>query len=232
MAAIDAGTAPRRATPASTRSRGARLSGGHLVMILAGLLALVANLAVLRAGEETVEVWSLAADLPVGAIVTAADLELVTVPASTPTAGLILGAQPVGQVLVNRVERADLLRANDLASPLAAEAGLRQMSLPIAQDRAAGGLIRVDDRIDVIQVRDGRAVFLLAGVRVIQTGRATSGLGASSAASLVLEVDAAQALCLAEALAGGQLDVVRSTGQDPVRATGCLATPSTEGARR
>ena len=84
-----------------------------------------------------------------------------------------------------------------------------------------GGDLRPDDRVDVIGATDDGAVYLVTDVRVVAVGQPAAGLGQLTQHHLVLEVDPAGALCLAGAMAGDQLDVVRSTGQAPVEAEGC-----------
>ncbi len=94
------------------------------------------------------------------------------------------------------------------------------MSIPVPREKAVGGGLRVGDRVDVIDVVDGEAAFVMADAQVVSVSSAATSGGITSGAAgdffVVVEVDARQALAVAEALADGKVDVVRSTGAEPI----------------
>src|SRR3989304_649977 len=105
-----------RPTPGTGRRRLTRLSLGHLIMIVAGLLAFLVNLSFLRSVDERTLVAVAARDMPAGSRVSPADFDLVPV-----------GAE--GTVL----ER------------LVTEDRLQDLEGILAQDVEAGGLVGLAD---------------------------------------------------------------------------------------
>lgn len=124
-------------------------------------------------------------------------------------------ASRYGSIVQRPIPEGGVIERSALAEP-ASESGLRAMSLPVAVSRSAGGTILVGDRVDVITVVDGTAMFVAAGIEVL----ALSGAGAGFSSvdhHLVVAVNSDQALALASALSAGSLDVVRSTGAPNVQ---------------
>lgn len=191
-------------------------------MLLAAVVAVLGNLVLLRADTEMATVQAVAADLTVGSVLAADDLVARRVPADDALGGLVHDPRDVvGLVVRNRLVAGDLVRPSDVQSPVASDATVRQLSIPIPAERAVGGLLAPDDRVDVVQVHEGAARWLVTGVRVVRVGVPDAGLGQLTAHHVVVEVDADEALCLATAMAAGGLDLVRSTGQEPLAAEGC-----------
>ncbi len=230
----DTAPAPSRPSP-PRRSRLSRLSAGHAVMLLAGLVAAVANFAVLRGHSDRVEVLVAGVDLRAGQTVTADQLETRAVALEGAVLEALLTPAELtgGEVVATApVAAGSPVRDGDLRAAAAAD-GQRRMSLPVDPARAAGGRIAVGDRIDVIRTVDGRSGYVVSGAPVLEVrdpdGPAT--LGGSGTLALTIAVDAGAALCLAGAIEDGALDVLVSTGRDPVPATGCGAgTPDAPGA--
>lgn len=212
-----------RPAPAPRRRRWRpRLARGHLVTVLAAVLALVLNLVALRAVEQTVDVAAARVDLPVGTPLAAEHLRSTPVRASSDVlAGLLTGAQvqaALGHVLSIDVPAGALLRAADLRA-VAAPDGRRAMSLPIDPANAAGGAVTAGDIVDVIAGGE-EPRYVVAGATVLAVGAPGTGLGLGQGggAVITLAVDADEALRLAAALAGGEVQVVRATGAPPVPA--------------
>ncbi len=213
---------PPTAAPAA-RSNRLRPSGGHLLIGLAALTAVVANYAALRSLDATVPVVTAVEAVTAGAAVGAEAFAVTEVRA--PDALLATLVTPaeldelVGHVAVHDLEPGDPLRASDLRRPAAPD-GSRAMSLPIPAEHAVGGRLVAGDRVDVIAVRDGRAAYLVtaAPVLAVPDGDVRAGLGALQAFAVTLAVDDAEALRLAAALRTGDLEVIRSTGAPPVAA--------------
>lgn len=207
---------PRVPTPRT------RLSRGHVLMVVAGLVAVLGNLVLLTGGETSRPAVLAARDLVPGTVVRSGDLSVATVPDDDSLAGLAEDPDAlVGLVVTDRVETGDLLRRNDAVEPTAVDREVRHLSVPIPPERAVGGDLRPDDRVDVIGASEEGARYLVTDVRVVAVGQPSAGLGQLTQHHVVLEVDPAGALCLADALDGDRLDVVRSTGQAPVEAEGC-----------
>jgi Flp pilus assembly protein CpaB len=220
---------PRPPERPRRRRLASRLSTGHVVMVVAGLVAALANLAVIRSGSETVPVLVAREDIPLGATVTA-DL-LRTVDARLDAGVLATLARPGdvaaggldGQVAASTVAAGSPLRRADLRPAATSEPGLRRIAVPIRREAAVGGALAVDDRIDVIQVVDGVPRYVVADARVLAVPEASAGaLGATGSFYVTIGVDADIALCLSAAIEAGGLTIVLSTGQDPVATQPCV----------
>lgn len=204
------------------RAPGSRWSRGHVLMVLAATVAVLGNLVLLRGDAAQRSVVVAARDLAPGAVVASDDLTTATVPDAGALASLPTEPQAlVGLVVTGRVGEGDLLRRSDVAAPTAADARMRHLSLAVPPERAVGGRLRADDRVDVIAVDEGGARYLVTGVRVVAVGAPSAGLGQLTGHHVVVEVDADAALCLAAAVAAGGIDLVRTTGQDGAVAEGC-----------
>ncbi|MCB1247313.1 MAG: hypothetical protein KDB69_08610 [Acidimicrobiia bacterium] len=106
--------------------------------------------------------------------------------------------------------------ATSALAPAVDGQGLRTMSVPIATEHAAGGLIEVGDVVDVISVVDSAPEYVVTGVAVVRVAAETGGIGSNSDYYIVLAVDAEEALRLAGSIDGGSIEIVRSTGAEPV----------------
>ncbi len=215
---VDGAAAPRR--PLHTR-----LSTGHLLVVLAAVLAAVANYAVLRAQADTVTVLVATDEVPAGT--SAADLPLRTTELRADDDVLATLVTPDrrgeldGMIATTSIGAGTPLRWADL-QPRAADGDLRRMSLPVPVEHAVGGDLAVGDRVDVVHVVDGTARFVVSGAEVLAVARRdATALGGLGRFHLTIAVDAEQALCLAEAVDDGRVDVLLATGQEPVEAAGC-----------
>lgn len=211
-----------------------RLSGGHLLMLLAGLVAMLLNYHLLRAGDADVPVAVLARDLPAGEPVSAAHLRFEPVAAGTDLLATLVPSERAasieGHVAVTDLPGGALLRTDDLR-PVAAAERRRAMSIPLEAAHAVAGRIEPGDRIDVIEVHGGRATFLLvdAPVLAVASPDARAGIAVSRAFSVTVAVDAEDALHLALAIREGSLEVVRATGAPPPDLRS-VARPAPDGA--
>lgn len=196
------------------------MARGHLVTVLAAVLALVLNLVALRVAEQTVDVAAARGDLAAGTQLAAEDLRYTPVRVTSDVlAGLLTGEQSraaLGHVLLVDVRAGALLRAGDLRA-VAAPDGRRAMSLPVDPANAAGGAIAAGDVVDVI-AGGAEPRYVVAGATVLAVGAPATGLGLGQGggAVITLAVDAEEALRLAAALAEGDVQVVRATGAPPV----------------
>lgn len=221
---------PARRRRVDRRRFASRLSVGHVVMILAGLLAALANLAVIRASSSTVPVLVLREDVAIGERITPDLLRTVEgrldaeVLATLVSPELVRAGGLDGMVTATTVTAGSPLRLADLRPTATDEPGLRRIAIPIRPEAAVGGAIEVDDRVDVIQVVDGEPRYLVADARVLARAESTgTALGAMSSFFVTIGVDEDTALCLASAIEAGGLTIVLSTGQEPVETAPCAA---------
>lgn len=223
-----------RAASASPHRLLGRLSTGHLLMLLAGAVAAVANYAVLAGSADRTAVVVADAAIAPGDPLDADVLATVEAPASGPfTDRLVPAAERArvdGAVAAARVEPGEPLRRSDVQQPAAPDGG-RAMSLPVAAEHAAGGALEPGDRVDVIETVDGEASYLVTDAPVLAPPD-TGGLEGLGDFSVTIGVDADEALRLAEAVHERDLDIVRATGAaspgdaaDPGEAAGVEATP-------
>jgi Flp pilus assembly protein CpaB len=215
--------APRR--PASR----SRLSFGHVVTLLAGLLATVLVFSVLRERDAGFRATAAAAEIRAGTAVDAGALRVVDVRVPDDVRGRLVDPASLdrlsGWVATRTIEPGELLSRGDLRPP-AAPSALRAMSVPVDPSHAVGGALTAGDLLDVIEVDEGgQARYVVSGVEVLAVNRPDSGVigAAAGSSSLTVAVDARQALRLAAAIRGQRFELVRSTGAD---ATGGGADPS------
>lgn len=199
------------------RRLASRLSAGHLLMLLAALVAVVANYAVLRARDDTVRVAVAAVELRPGLEVRAGDLAFTDVRAEPEVLGTLLEPERLpaveGWIATAAVPAGELVRASDLHAP-SAPAAQRAMSVPIEAEHAVAGDLQPGDRVDIIEVEGRTATYLVtdAEVLAVPPPAATGIAGGLRSFSVTIAVDDETALRLAVAIRSGQLEVVRSTG--------------------
>lgn len=191
-----------------------RLSMGHVAVALAAVLAFVANVAFLRANDPAVAVVAVTRDLPAGHVVTADDFTTVDVRADASVLSALLTTADglEGRVVRTHLAEGSLVGTGDLIGEVAPD-GRRAMSVPVTAAHAAGGTIRVGDRVDVVDVTDGVATYVLRDVAVLARSEASGGaLNVAAGDHVVLAVEEGDVLALAEAIADGDVDVVVTTG--------------------
>jgi Flp pilus assembly protein CpaB len=197
-----------------------RLSPAHGLMAGSGLLAFFLVLGVTSRPETRLTVAVARADIPAGAALSPAVVRSAEVPADGTVAQATVPFDRLarrGQVAARPIAAGELLRPSDIGrggSPSGTR--FRAMSIPVKRERAVGGTLRVGDRVDVVDVIDGTARWVVVGAQVIDVPRTTSSRGivreAGGEYHVVVEVDRKEALALAEALSRDTVQVVRSTG--------------------
>jgi Flp pilus assembly protein CpaB len=204
--------APRR--PASR----SRLSFGHVITLLTGLLATVLVFSLLRERDASFRVAAAGAEIRAGTTVERTGLRLVDVRVPDDVRGRLIDPATLdrfrGWIATRTLEPGELLTRGDLRPP-AAPSALRAMSIPVEAAHAVGGSLAAGDRLDVIQVdQGGQASYVVTGAEVLSVNSPDGGvIGATAtSASLTVAVDARQALRLAAAIRGQRFEVVRSTG--------------------
>jgi hypothetical protein len=191
------------------RRRG-RVSGAHLLAAVAAVLAFLANLVVLRGTDQRMAVAVAAADVEAGEPITQVRFVEADVASLD---GLVTSREwENGPALVARVSiPAGTPLSEALTVPAAAGGGLRMMSIPVDVAHAAGGKARAGDRVDVVRVVDGVARYVAQDLEVLDAAEAGGGIGLGGY-HLVVAVTERQALDLAEAISGGSVEVVITTG--------------------
>jgi Flp pilus assembly protein CpaB len=230
---VSASQLPRSAPP-TPRPRGSRLSLGHVVTLLSGLLAMLLVFAVLRERDTTVPVALAAGAIRPGTPLTTGMFRYanVKVPASvrahllTPRAA----AGYRGWVAARAIAPGELVGDGDFRPP-GSGGNLRSMSIPVDRSHAVAGALQGGDRVDVVQVSsDGRAFWAARGLQVIAVAAPPSGaLSAPSSSYIVtVAVTAQQALAVAAAIRSDKFELVRSTGaaDDTAAATPTTAAPT------
>jgi Flp pilus assembly protein CpaB len=207
--------------PVGRRPWWSRASAAQIFMIVAGILAFIANLAILRAREDVVLVAVAASDINAGvAIQESAHIDYVELNGADDALAPLVTADEVneiaGFILSSPVRAGEMFVESELVESVN-PIDQRAIALAVGRDHAVGGDISIGDRVDVIWVDDDVARYVVTGVEVIDTTNSERTGGAFSASqtfSLTVAVDDVQALKLAEALNSGQIEVVRSTGAD------------------
>ena len=195
-----------------------RLSLTHVLIALAAILAFVLNLLVLADRDGTVLVTVADRSLIAGSTISSADLRLVPIRHdfegldSLVTEADIEGVD--GWVLQRGVTEGGIVDFAALAAPDQGS-GLRSMSVPVAVEHAAGGLLVAGDRVDVVSVGDGSAEYVAIDLEVVSVAELSSGgIGGSAGYHVVVEVTAEEALHLAEAIEAGSVEIIRATGSE------------------
>ena len=186
VAGIEAQT-PRTAVSAGRR-RTRRPSVGHLAVVVAALLAFAANIAYLRSLDDSIPVVVAAVPIEAGRMVHVSELTTISIRADqdllgnlwTTTEGLD------GSVARRSLDAGELVGRRDLLQSVA-PGGLRAMALPIDPAHAAGGTIRVGDRVDLVDVDDqGIASFVVRNVEVVEVSAESSGALSGASRHIVI----------------------------------------------
>lgn len=207
--------------PVTKRPWWSRASAAQIFMIVAGILAFIANLAILRAREDVVLVAVAASDINAGvSIQEAAHIEYVELNGSDDVLAPLVTADEVpaiaGSILSSPIRAGEMFVESELVASMN-PIDQRAIAMAVGRDHAVGGDISIGDRVDIIWVNDDVARYVVTGVEVIDTTNSERTGGAFSASqsfAITVAVDDVQALKLAEALNSGQIEVVRSTGAD------------------
>ncbi len=202
--------------PRPKRNPLTRITASHLLMVLAAVLAFVTNVMVLRSQEETRPVVVAASAIEAGRTLSATDFKVAEVDLEDDLfANLTPWEQAsglTGLVAARAIGAGQMVVAADVRSP-AAPNGLRAISIPIDPEHAVGGALIAGDRIDLISVTEEASTYVLADVEVLAVpAEARGSLTGTGGYYLVVAVNADQALAVADAIRGGQVEIVRATG--------------------
>ena len=214
----EAGTSSPPAKPVRRRP-----SLSHILIAVTVFLAFGLNYLALQNRDAEVQVAVAAEPIAEGSVLTAEALRFVPVAADFEAVESLFVEDDLtemeGRIFARSIPSGGLIDAAALIDA-GVEDGHRAMSIPIAIEHAAGARIVVGDRVDVITVVDGVASFVATDLAVIAHAGAEAGSLATGAYHVTVAVDEEEALALAEAIAAGSLEVVRSTGAAPVSGPG------------
>ena len=204
------------------RAWASRVSTGHVVMVLAGLLGALLTLTVLHAADDTTPILAAAHDIAPGTVIDDDALRVARVHADATTLATLIESDQRdavrGRVAVEGIPAGTLLTRAAVRSAAQGDAP-RAMSFPIARSRAVGGAIDAGDRIDVLAVQrnSGRSGYVATDVEVLDfRSQETGALQESDDASVTIAVDADAAARIASALETGTVTLVRATGASPL----------------
>ena len=209
---------------APRRRLAARLSSGHVVMIVAGLLGAVLGLAALRSAPDGVEVAVAAHEIRGGESVKPDDFGTERVQVPDRLLRTFVRPQQVrslrGDIATSTISSGEAIVRRQFR-PRAARGGLRSMSIPIDPARAVGGRLAAGDRIDVLSAGDREVSIIVRDAEVLAVdAKGRGGIGeTSSPFTVTIAVDAQQSQLLAAAIADGDISIARTTGASSSRGT-------------
>ena len=185
-------------------------------MLVAGLLAVLANFALLRSRDEAFLVAVADRDLGRGTTATADAFRLAEVQVGSDVLATLVGANDLddldGRIAARSVTEGELISVSDFVVAAAASEK-RAMSIPVERVHAAGGMISDADVVDVIVVTDGVAEYVVVAAPVLDVASpSSSGIGSSGQYYVTVAVDSLTALRIAGAIDGGSIEIIRSTG--------------------
>ena len=204
------------------RALAGRLSTGHVVMVLAGVLGVLFTLNVLRAADHTRPILAAARDIAPGTVISSRSVRVVRVHVDDQVLATLFDASELdalrGRVAVSHMSAGALVSRDEVRAAASGDAP-RAMSFPIPRSRAVGGALVIGDRVDVLSVRrtTGQSAYVATDVQVLAfSARASGPLQGSDDASVTIAIDADSAGRIASALETGSITLVRATGAAPI----------------
>jgi len=192
-----------------------RLSKGHVVMLVTGLLAALLTYAALREATGVgTQVLVAAVDIPAGQTAGAASFSTAEVKGPAATGLIAAGDLPrvAGQIAVVDIPRGALVTQQELRP---AAAPPPEMAIPVDPDTIPGGpkALSAGSRIDVLGVNQAGLPVQVSGLEVLGPPTPTqSSFGTASKVSIDVAVtDTATARQILDATDGGHF-VIRVTG--------------------
>jgi pilus assembly protein CpaB len=219
----DGGPATER-YPSTSRALRGRISRGHVVMVIAGLVGVVLSFAALREHDGNARVLVAAHEIRAGETVAPADFRSEAVTMGSALLATAVRAEDAatvrGKVAASTIAAGELVVGRTLR-PRAARHGLRAMSIPIDPARAVGGRLAAGDRVDVLFAGTREVSIIVADAEVLAVdARGRGGIGESASPfTVTVAVSAAQSQLLAAAIADGDVSIARTTGANPAAGT-------------
>src|SRR4051812_2676449 len=170
---------PRSSALPSAPRRRARVSRGHVVMALAGVVGVVLSFAVLRQREGETAVLVAAHEIRAGETITRSDFRTTRVTLTPDVLATVAQTHDrrrlQGRIAAFTIAEGELVTTRTLRHR-AAPHGLRSMSIPIDPARAVGGRLAAGDRIDVLFAGQ-QAVSIIVADAPVLAGDARGGGG-------------------------------------------------------
>src|SRR4051794_11748703 len=207
-------TVPARAPGRNVMNR---VSRGHVVMVVAGLLGVVLSFAALRQRDGDVRVAVAAHEIRAGERVSSGDFRSEAVTMSAPLLATVVRPRELdalaGRIAGTTLAEGELVSKRMLRPP-AARHGLRAMSIPIDPARAVGGRLAAGDRVDVLFAGERAVSIIVADAEVLAVdARDSGGIGQSASPfTVTIAVSARQSQLVAAAIADGDVSLARTTG--------------------
>lgn len=212
------------------RKLGARLSGGHLLMIVSGLAAFILIFALFGRGSSSVQVAVAVAPIEADTQLTPAMVKAVAMPSDSPMLDSLVRYDNIGKetrYATSRIEAGVPIAAAQLSAARGSgEKPTREMTIKVDRAYVGNGRVAKGDRVDVISVsNDGAACRVATGLRVVaiesSSGGALSSSSSEAAMTVALEKDGDD-LRLATTT-GKKIQVVQATGAAQPADARCLA---------
>jgi Flp pilus assembly protein CpaB len=210
----------------TARAVRARVSNGHVVMVLAGALGVLLTLGILRGADQRTDVLVAARDLAPGTVLDDTSVRIARVRADGAVLATLFPADTAadaqGRVVTGMVRAGELLARSSVRAP-EEHAATRVMSVAIPRPRAVAGRLGPGDVVDVVAVeRDAdRADYVATGVEVVGVDAGDDGaLAPSDDLTVSLVVTPESAPLIAAAVDGGAVMLVRATGAAPLAMPG------------
>jgi Flp pilus assembly protein CpaB len=199
-------------------------------MILAGLVAILLNLAFLRSSTDTINIAVASRALEAGTVLGVDTIAPVEVGDAGELVQGLLTQEAItaefGSVLARDIAAGEPIRRSDLR-PAGSTLAQREYSIEVDPANAAGGSIQDTDVVDIIAVIDNRAFYVAAGLEVVRVSGNDDGIGGGDLI-IVLSVGDRTALEIESARAAGSISVVRSTGAPPPVSGPVTVDPATQ----
>jgi Flp pilus assembly protein CpaB len=173
--------------------------------------------------------------LAVGQRISAADLTTASMVLSPAIGSELAFRDPgrlVGALVVGPVQAGELIQASSVVAGTDAS-GDRQLSFPIAADRAVDGTLKVGDLVDVLATygsgADATTVAVVHQAEVVSRSDASATLDPTGGTTETITLGlprSADSLAVAHAVDAGQVMLVRSTGAGAPTDGGSYRSPS------
>ena len=214
---------------AAQRSIRGRLSGGHVAMIVAGLVGMTLTIAVLRDEQGGTEVAVATHEIRAGETIGRDDVRVERIRAGHDLLSTVVGGGAAralhGEIAVATIA-AHAVIPRGAVRPRAAGAGMRAMSIPIDPARAVSGRLASGDRVDVLFTTRDRVSIIVSDAKVLAVDeRGRGGIGESTSPfTVTIAVDTQQSLLVAAAIADGNISIARTTGAGATSASSTAAS--------
>ena len=212
-----------RTAERTRRAITARVSAGHVVMLLAGALGVLLTLSALRSAAHTDTVLVAAHDLVPGATLQPSDVRVTQIHADRRALADIFGGAARGSLrgqVVTALVPAGALLTRGSVRDTHANAAARVMSFALPRARAVDGHLAGGDHVDIVAVDhdSARATYVMKDAEVVAVDASGGGplSGANDDVTVSIAVGGDDAPRLAAALEAGVVMLVRATGAAPV----------------